>query len=151
MSRSGYTDDDDDPLAYGRWRAQVNSAIRGKRGQKFFADLVAALDAMPEKKLVAGVFQNEEGAVCAFGSLGKARRIDLNNIDTCDWEKLGSVFNIAQQLAQETMYVNDDENEYSTPEQRWTAVRRWAARQLKSYVPPPDPRLTRNDDEVTPT
>ena len=35
MSRSGYCDDygDDDPLALGRYRAQVNSAIRGKRGQ----------------------------------------------------------------------------------------------------------------------
>lgn len=52
MSRSGYTDDDDDPLATGRWRAQVRSAIRGKRGQAFLRELIAALDAMPEKALI---------------------------------------------------------------------------------------------------
>lgn len=53
MSRSGYVDDMDDTLALGRWRAQVASATRGKRGQKLLRDLLAALDAMPEKRLVA--------------------------------------------------------------------------------------------------
>jgi hypothetical protein len=58
MSRSGYTDDygDDDPLALGRWRSAVNNAIRGKRGQAFLHDLAATLDAMPEKKLSANVW-----------------------------------------------------------------------------------------------
>lgn len=55
MSRSGYVDDMDvdDALAHGRWRAQVASATRGKRGQKLLRDLLSALDAMPEKRLVA--------------------------------------------------------------------------------------------------
>ena len=43
MGRHGYTDDcDDDPLALGRWRAQVASSIRGKRGQ--FWPTIALLD-----------------------------------------------------------------------------------------------------------
>lgn len=53
MSRSGYCDDIEDPLELGRWRAQVRSATRGKRGQKLLRDLLAALDAMPDKRLVA--------------------------------------------------------------------------------------------------
>lgn len=52
MSRSGYCDDIDDTLAHGRWRAQVRSATRGKRGQKLLREMLAALDAMPEKRLV---------------------------------------------------------------------------------------------------
>jgi len=49
MTRHGYVDDSEDTLAYGRWRAQVQSAIRGKRGQAFLKELAAAMDAMPEK------------------------------------------------------------------------------------------------------
>lgn len=54
MSRSGYNDDEIDMLALGRWRAQVRSATRGKRGQRLLRDMLAALDAMPEKRLIAG-------------------------------------------------------------------------------------------------
>lgn len=57
MSRSGYSDDIDDPLALGRWRAQVRSATRGKRGQKLLRDLLAALDAMSEKRLVTDTLE----------------------------------------------------------------------------------------------
>ena len=52
MSRSGYCDDLD-PLDLGRWRAQVASAIRGKRGQKLLKELLTALDSMPKKELIA--------------------------------------------------------------------------------------------------
>lgn len=57
MSRAGYCDDLDDPLEHGRWRAQVRSATRGKRGQKLLRDLLDALDAMPEKRLVKDVLE----------------------------------------------------------------------------------------------
>ena len=57
MSRAGYCDDLDDPLEHGRWRAQVRSATRGKRGQKLLRDLLAALDAMPEKRLVTDTLE----------------------------------------------------------------------------------------------
>lgn len=57
MSRAGYYDDIDDPLVLGRWRAQVRSATRGKRGQKLLRDLLTALDAMPEKRLVTDALE----------------------------------------------------------------------------------------------
>lgn len=109
MSRSGYSDDfgDDDPLALGRYRAQVMSAIRGKRGQALLVELLAALDAMPDKRLVAGELE-ADGQFCALGVVGQARGLNLAAIDTYDVEALGAKFNIAEQLAREIMWVNDD-------------------------------------------
>lgn len=109
MSRSGYCDDygDDDPLALGRYRAQVASAIRGKRGQALLRELLAALDAMPEKRLVAGELE-ADGQFCALGVVGQARGLNLAAIDTYDVETLGPKFNIAEQLAREIMWVNDE-------------------------------------------
>lgn len=137
MSRCGYSDDLG-ALDLGRWRGQVASAIRGKRGQKFFADLVAALDALPEPRLIMGDLESA-GEVCALGALGKARQVDLSDLDTEDYEALGEAFDIAHQLAQETMYVNDEWGRRSTPEDRWRIVRTWAERQLSAAPPLPEP------------
>lgn len=130
MSRCGYSDDLD-TLDLGRWRGQVASAIRGKRGQKFFADLIAALDALPQRRLVKDEFEAAEGEVCALGALGKARGVNLAELDTEDYEQLGGAFDIAHQLAQEVMYVNDECGWQPSPEERWVLVRAWAERQLR--------------------
>jgi hypothetical protein len=53
MSRSQYIDDCDDNWQLIRWRGMVASAIRGKRGQQFLKDLLAALDAMPVNAVLA--------------------------------------------------------------------------------------------------
>ena len=127
MSRHGYSDDCEN-LAM--WRGVIASAVRGKRGQVFFRALVEALDAMPVKKLVAAELEDQEGSVCALGCLGKARGVNMVEVDTHDWDDLGELFNIAPQLAQEVMYVNDEWRRES-PEERWTRVRRWAARQIR--------------------
>jgi hypothetical protein len=131
MSRSGYSNDLDS-LALGRWRAQVKHATEGKRGQRFFRDLVAALDAMPEKKLAAAHIEMMDGSVCALGALGKLRGVELSTLDTYDHEQLGEAFNIASQLAAETMHQNDDEWSIrrATDEDRWRHVRDWAGRQI---------------------
>ena len=51
MSRHGYIDfDGDDPLEEGRWRGAMKAAMRGKRGQAFFQELIEALDAMPVRE-----------------------------------------------------------------------------------------------------
>jgi len=47
MSRSGYSDDCDDQWSLICWRGAVKSAIRGKRGQAFLKEMLAALDALP--------------------------------------------------------------------------------------------------------
>jgi len=127
MSRSGYSDDLDS-LELGRWRGQVAAATRGKRGQKFFRDLVAALDTMPEKKLVKSELETSDG-VCALGALARFRAVIMDDLDPYDHEELGRAFDIAHQLAQETMYEND-ESYTKTDEERWVYVRAWAAKQI---------------------
>lgn len=101
MSRSGYIDDMDDMddvLAHGRWRGRVASAIRGNRGQAFLKEMLAALDALPEKRLITGELE-EEGAVCAIGAVGKARGIDMSEIDPEDGVTVAATFGIAEVLA----------------------------------------------------
>jgi hypothetical protein len=112
------------------WRGMIASASRGKRGQAFFRALVEALDAMPEKRLVEGELETEEGAVCALGALGKAKGVAIGKVDTEDWDRLGELFDISPKLAQEVMFVND-EGGARAAENRWKLVRDWAARQIQ--------------------
>lgn len=132
MSRSGYSDDLD-PRDLAMWRGQVASAIRGKRGQEFLRELIEALDAMPNKRLIAKVLRSD-GEVCAIGSVGARRGIDLEALDPHDHDGLASVFGIAHQLVQEIEYMNDDEcfGEGASPEERWKRMRAWAVTNLKS-------------------
>jgi hypothetical protein len=131
MSRSGYSDDIDD-LELGRWRGQVNSAIRGKRGQTLLKDLLAALDNMPEKVLIAKELEASDGGVCALGAVGKARHIDMRGIDPEEYETVASLFNIAEQLAREIAYQNDEGAWHDeTPEQRFIRMRKWVVSKIQ--------------------
>lgn len=117
MSRSGYTDDAENVAM---WRGTIASAIRGKRGQKLLLDLVAALDAMPEKQLFKGHLVTPEGGVCALGALGQARGVDMQQFErfidpdgySDDAEglasELGKSLNAAYQLIMEIQYLNDE-------------------------------------------
>lgn len=132
MSRSGYIDDSD-TWASIRWRGAVASAIRGGRGQAFFKELLVALDAMPEKRLITNVLK-ADGAFCTLGVLGAARGIDIDKIDPENPEEVASEFNIAAALAQEVVYMNDEYGSYwgnETPEERWKRMREWIASQIK--------------------
>ena len=139
MGRSGYSDDIDDPEVFrmnAMWRGQVASAVRGKRGQAFLIELVRALDALPEKKLIANdlVRPAEEGdlppCVCAIGSVGLARGVDMTGLDPYDAETLSGVFGIAHQLVQEIEFMNDEAAWRETPEARWSRMRAWAISNL---------------------
>lgn len=143
MSRSGYNDCDD-VLAIGRWRAQVASAIRGKRGQAFLRELAAAMDAMPEKSLIANELIDEDGNCCTIGVICKLRNIDTSNVDATDPEQVGSLVGIAKQLASEIEYENDEFWKYEripatsawnrvdeTNEERWQRMRRWVEKNIK--------------------
>ncbi len=168
MSRSGYCDDIDDPLALGRWRGQVKSATRGQRGQKLLREMLAALDAMPEKRLVSGALEisseadernaqkwadffkdpdaanryrahyvetrppdYKEGDVCALGALGRVRDLDMSGLDPENSEGVAAAFDVAEPLAREIVYMNDEAHWLpETPEQRWKRMREWVARQI---------------------
>lgn len=142
MSRAGYSEDLDNWDLI-RWRGRVASATRGRRGQKMLRDLLAALDAMPEKALVIGELQTESGDVCALGALGKARGIDMSNIDPDEPDQVAAAFDIAAPLAREIVYTNDEVFDriwdqsinrmvIVTPELRWKKMREWTASQIKT-------------------
>lgn len=148
MSRAGYSDDFES-WSLIRWRGQVASAIRGKRGQELLVDLYKALEAMPDKKLIAGKLVRDDGAVCALGCLGQARNLDIkpepvtdddwDNDD--DWGGLGTMFGVADQLTREIMYMNDEFYYSETPEQRYDKMKSWV---LEQILPVPV------ENEVTP-
>ena len=133
MSRSGYIDDIDDYWSLIRWRGAVRSAIRGRRGQAFLKEMLKALDALPEKKLIAKELSDPyDGSVCALGAVGKARGIDMEPIDPEDIETVAGVFGIAGALAKEIVYLNDEWSyRTETPERRFERLREWVAENIR--------------------
>lgn len=149
MSRSGYSDDCYEGVAL--WRGQVASAIRGKRGQKLLRDFVAALDAMPEKRLGRGALKDDDGCACSLGVVAEARGLEMSDVafsgdpNGFDGPNIGHKafadrFDVARQLTAEIMFENDDgadlcyANE-ETPEWRWTRMRAWAVSNIKEQTP----------------
>lgn len=133
MSRHGYVDfEGDDVLAEGRYRGRVASAIRGKRGQKLLREMREALDAMPEKRLIAEELVNEDGEHCAMGIVGAARKIDMSGIDPEEPGEVAAAFDIAEVLAREIAYENDDQYSSFTPEKRWEYMRKWVEKRIKA-------------------
>ncbi len=152
MGRSGYIEDcgdyDDDNRSL-LWRGAVKSAMRGKRGQAFLKELLAAMDALPAKRLVAGDFEAPETGmpfalrrdVCALGAVGRARGVDMQKGEfaygeDANAENIAGEFGIAHALASEIMYANDEGSYRETPEARFERMRKWVADQIVSEQPP---------------
>lgn len=129
MSRSGYSEDCE---YLDLWRSNVDRTIRGKRGQAFLQELVAALEAMPEKRLIRHKLRAETGEVCALGSIGLKRGIDMTQIDPEDPGQVGKAFGISTMLAQEIVYENDEYDYRQTPEERWSRMHKWAVGHLSN-------------------
>lgn len=157
MSRHGYIDDCDDELATGRWRGQVASAIRGKRGQSFLKELGDAMDAMPVKELIAHELIDEDGQCCTIGVVCKARGLDVSKVDPEEPEEVGGLVGIAHQLAAEIEYQNDDCGDRfersgerwvareEPPAERWVRMRAWVCAKVNGKEIPPIPA-----DSLTP-
>src|SRR5271154_3738655 len=106
MSRSGYSDDCEGWALIG-WRGAVEKAIKGKRGQAFLKEMLAALDAMPDKKLIAEELVTPGGEVCAIGTVMQKRGIDASDIQSDDHDRIAQVMGIAPALVREIECVND--------------------------------------------
>lgn len=146
MSRSGYTDEDGDCSYRELYWANQERAFSGKRGQAFLKEMLASMDALPDKKLIAGLMQEESGEVCAIGSVGKARGLDMEGLnrlaelaaedDDCGRhlvKRLSNQFNIAESMAADIMYMNDDAGcRGETSEQRFTRMRAWIEKQIRN-------------------
>lgn len=137
MSRSGYTDDHEDQWQLIRWRGAVASAIRGKRGQAFLREALAALDALPEPELIRNDLQ-AEGSFCTLGAVGRARGTDLGAVDADDHEWVASLFSVPHALACEIMWENDDgfwAGGVESPRARWERMRRWIVANIRADQP----------------
>lgn len=138
-NRSGYVEDGDmDQRDFAMWRGRVASAIRGKRGQVMLRELAAALDAMPEKRLVKNQLQTKDGDCCTLGCLAAVKGKDFTEYEDADEydlqelnPELAEAFNVAECLVQEIEWENDSLGNYETPEKRWARMRAWVDDNLK--------------------
>ena len=130
MSRSNYQDGSDmETWELVRWRGAVAKATKGARGQQMLRELLVALDAMPEKRLIKESL--EYGAeVCALGCLGRAKGLDMSKLDPENYDAVAKAFGIAPALTQEIVWMNDEYDENETPEQCWTRMRQWVSSQI---------------------
>lgn len=130
MSRSGYCEYGDyDHLNL--YRASVERAIKGKRGQKFLRELAKSLDDMPEKRLIPSELISETGEVCAIGSYCKAKGLKVDGVDIYDPESVGNLVGISRSMAAEIEYENDERATHNeSPEQRWVRMRKWVASEI---------------------
>jgi hypothetical protein len=131
VSRSGYSEDWEDQWATICWRGAVASAMRGKRGQAFLREALAALDALPEPQLIPNSL-TAAGSFCTLGAVGHARGVDLGAVDPEDGERAADLFGIPRALAAEIMWENDDAGPHDqTPRARWERMRKWIVANLK--------------------
>lgn len=129
MSRHGLIDAGDCEH-YGLYRGTVARILRSKRGQAFLKELADAMDAMPDKSLIAGDLIDDDGGCCAIGTVCKSRGIDVSKIDYEDPEQVGAAVGIAHQMASEIEFENDEGAWDETPEQRWHRMRKWVSRNM---------------------
>ena len=113
------------------YRGTVERSINGKRGQAFLRELAAAMDAMPEKLLIARQLIDRDGDCCAIGVICKSRGLDVGPVDYNCPTAVGDLVGISHSMAAEIEHENDDYFGGETCEQRWQRMRRWVARSLK--------------------
>ena len=136
MSRSGYVDDLEDYIL-NLYRGRVARTIKGKRGQAFLRELATAMDAMPEKVLIADDLINEDGDCCAIGVVCKSRGINVSIVDPHQADEVGAAVDISPTMAAEIEYENDEGwyGKPETPEERWQRMRRWVGRHILTNEP----------------
>lgn len=140
--RSGYDDGcgDCSEADLNLYRGNVDRATTGKRGQRLLREALEALDAMPVKRLISGVFVRGSEA-CLLGVVGQARGItDFPDIDPDDDDDghhadIAGRLDVAECLIREVEYINDECGPYGrpeTPEERYERVRKWLVRSIVS-------------------
>lgn len=137
MSRSGYSDDCDG-RELNMWRGAVNQAIKGKRGQAFLRETLAALDAMPDKRLTTdSLHEPATGQFCTLGAVGAVRGLDMKPLEYSERDGIAKSFGISKALAAEIMFENDEGDSYwqrheADPEaRRWVRMRAWVESRIK--------------------
>ncbi|UNY90628.1 MULTISPECIES: hypothetical protein [unclassified Pseudomonas] len=107
-------------------------------------ELRDALDAMPDKRLIAEELE-ADGQYCALGALGAKRGINMKCIDPYCRESVAAAFEIAPALAAEIVFENDEypggfwgasgKWQRETPEHRWQRMRNWVEANIQAVTP----------------
>lgn len=132
MGRSEYSHDCDNWELI-RWRGAVASALRGSRGQKALREMLDALDAMPDKRLITEELVSD-GEYCALGVLGVCRGVKVADLDPYDYDQVARTFGLAPAMVREIVYENDERYgrfHGETPEERWLRMRNWVASNIR--------------------
>src|SRR5271156_233502 len=79
--RLNYSEDEDFPGQFELWQGNCERSLRGKQGQVELRELRDALVSLPEKRLIFGSLQDEEGGVCAVGAYARHKGFDLSKFD----------------------------------------------------------------------
>lgn len=145
----GEIDDADDQRRYNLHQGVIAKQMRSRKGQAFLRELIASLEALPEKRLVNDAVA-KDGCVCGLGAIALRRRVDagedrdavladLANVEVdvrdgdehvSEWaeRELGAQQNVASAIA----WTTDADEGTITPEQRYERVLSWAKSQVRS-------------------
>ena len=137
---------DTEHVAIGLWQSMYQRSLKGKRGQRNLRDFIAALDAMPEKRLISDAQVEKEYdedkdeyvvvGVCAVACFAAARGKDPayfgdeDDSDIYSTAELGRSAGLSWTMAWEMTNANDEEFGSLSPEERWQAMRDWAVLKL---------------------
>jgi len=106
------------------WDSRVRRIIEGKRGQRVLLELIEALLALPQRRLISGAIATPTGDVCTVGALAKKRGVNLDRDNLYarrdepprGWEgdeeetaDLGASLGITWTLAWQLGYMNDEQ------------------------------------------
>jgi hypothetical protein len=131
--RINYSDDEDFPGQFQIWQANCRRSLQGKRGQQELRELEAALLALPEKRLIHGALQDDEGGVCAIACYGKHKGLDLSKFDPeYESDEVGIAAGMPKLVAWKVVELNDMQlADRYTPEERYEAVLWWVREQIR--------------------
>lgn len=145
--------DDENGIGPGLWAYHLRRAVASKRGQAFLRGLLAALDAVPGHRLIAGSIKAEGSNVCALGAYAAWREMDARGITwrgavrelpygggdrgwatTC--KLVRDRYDVAWTLAWEIAEFNDENAAQATddPVDRWRDVRDYVAGLIRQEV-----------------
>lgn len=145
MTRISYSEDEERPGQFALWQANCRRSLQGKAGQTSLRELEHALLALPDKRLIKGVLQTEDGDVCAIGALAKYKGVAQTKADPdYEMEEVGVELGMPRLVAWKVVELNDIQIgghfDYTkgprgqwvpaTPEERYKKVLAWVQKQL---------------------
>ncbi len=139
--RINYSEDEDYPGQFGLWQGNCQRSLSGRKGQESLRELEAALLALPSKRLISGVLE-ENGDVCAIGALVRHKNIKPEADPEEEMEDIGVECGMPRLVAWKVVEMNDvdltskwsvDGNKIIiyTPEERYTEMLKWVQAQLR--------------------